>query len=206
MRFMNTLSDHALRRHLNPRFNVFSLIAHNSADANCINLTYSICRQYFGRKKTRHGKVARVLSATDLSSRGRVMSGQRCITFQWRMKCQRCSWPRALDSSSRFHQTPCPQAQVLLLGQREEALTFEIGHFFFFFFINIYICFQDEGKIGHLLLLIFPVCSESVAKFWEFHKSWLPLKTTLQMCFFFFPRRLGVLLSVFTFEKSQYVL
>lgn len=76
--------------------------------------------------------------------------------FQRRMKCQRCSWPCALLPSSRFHQTPCPQAQVLLHGPREQALTFEDRDFFF-----LYICFQDEGKIGHLLLLIFPMSALS---------------------------------------------
>lgn len=112
------------------------------------------------------------------------------------MKCQRRFWPCALHPSSRFQQTPCPQAQALLHGPREQALTFEDRDFF-----SIYLFSRRRENRASASIDFSYVCSESVAKFWEFHIFWLPLKTAPQICFFFQCR--GVLLSVLLLKNHN---
>ena len=72
-----------------------------------------------------------------------------------------------------------------------------------YIYLYIYVCFQDEGKIGHLLLLIFPMSALSQwPSFESFIYSGSLSKPTSQICF---SMPLGVI-KCFTFEKSQYVL
>lgn len=120
--------------------------------------------------------------------------------FQRRMKCQRFSWPCAVHPSSRFHQTLCPQAQVLLHGPREQALTFEDRDFLY---IYIYICFQDERKIGHLLLLIFPMSALSQ---WPSFESFIYSGSLSKLLHGSVFQCLRGVIKCFTFKKSQYVL
>lgn len=116
--------------------------------------------------------------------------------FQRSIKCQRCSWPCALHPSFRFHQTLCPEAQVLLHGPREQALTFEDRNFLY-----IYLFSRRRENRASASIDFSYVCSESVAKFWEFHIYWLLLKTTPKI--FFLP---WDVIKCFTSKKSQYVL
>lgn len=126
--------------------------------------------------KTRYSGVAQALSAPDSSSQRLSNVRAALHHIQRGMKCHTCSWPCALHPSSCFHQTLCPQAQVLLHGQREQALTFEDRAFFIYLFSR-----RRENRASASIDFSY-VCSESVAKFWEFHIFSLPLRATPQIC------------------------
>ena len=164
---------------------------------NPVHLTSSIHLHIYGLNQLLHCGSGSVCTLFILSRLSNVRASLH--HFQRRMKCQRCSWPCALHPSSRFHQTLCPQAQVLLHGLREQALTFEDRDFFY---IYIYLFSRRRENRASASIDFSYVCSESVAKFWEFHIFWLPLKTTPQICF---SMPWGVI-KCFTFEKSHYVL
>lgn len=107
--------------------------------------------------------------------------------FQGWMKCQRCSWP------SQF---PFP-SDLVSLGSTAPTWTEGIdinlwGKGFFIYLFSR----QRENRASASIDFSY-VCCDSVAKFWEFHIFWLPLKTNPQICF---SMPWGVI-KCFTFEK-----